>query len=87
MIVFCIIFLQCRLSMHPLSVPRGMLSGIGHRVTSIFFGSEPTEVQELRRVAVGQSQNAAIAFVLTNSHLQKWRISRSSEEVRADLIA
>ncbi len=42
---------QAGLVVRQLQIPRGMLSGFGRRVSSLFFGSQPErEAQEVRRV-------------------------------------
>ena len=52
-------------------------------MSSLFFGSQTLEVQELRSVVVSHNdQVETVGYVLTNSHLQRWRITRLTEEVR-----
>lgn len=78
-----VLSLQSVLTVRSLAVPRSVFSGFGRRVSSIFFGSQTTEVQELRRVVVNSDsdRNESIALVLTGSNLQKWKITQITEEV------
>ena len=41
-------------------VPRGMFSGIGRRVSSLFFGSQDPDTQEARRVVVTASGSSGV---------------------------
>lgn len=69
--------------MRPLVLPHGVLSGIGRRVSSLFFGAQTTEVQELRRAVVIDNEGMeTMVLVLTSSNLQRWRIAdQVTEEV------
>lgn len=63
-----------------------MLSGFGRRFSSLFFGAGSEEVQETRRVVCetadkARGQEGLLIFVLTNTHLQQWRLGESAEEV------
>lgn len=82
--------LQSGLSVRELHLPHGMLSGFGRRMTSLFFGSQPSEVQETRKVAVGEqlssSYNTASVFLLTNANLQKWHVDSANEQASVVLV-
>ena len=56
--------------------PHGMLSGLGRRVSSLFFGSSPPDLQETRRVVceAGRVKGSSL-FVLTTTHLQRWNLA------------
>lgn len=59
------------------------MSGISRRVSSLFFGSQSAEVQELRRTVVCKDEEMeTLALVLTSSNLQRWLVAdQFSEEV------
>lgn len=65
--------------MRSLVVQGGVFSGLGRRVSSLFFKSQQSEPQEAKRVIV--DENREIAFVLTSTNLQRWKISRVNDEV------
>jgi len=64
-----------------------MFSGIGRRVSSLFFGSQEPDTQEARRVVATASGSSGVdvVFVLTSSNLQKWSIQQSSETMEYDV--
>ena len=59
-------------------------------MSSLFFGSQPSEVQETRKVAVTEqltsSYNTASVFLLTNANLQKWHVDGSNEQASNILV-
>ena len=63
-------------------MPQSIFSGLGLRVSSIFFGSQHTTVPEARRVLIhSNKQNETMAIVLTSNNFQRWRISSVTDEV------
>ena len=73
-------FLQ--LYIREVQIPRGMLSGFGRRVSSLFFGSGPPDLQETRRVVCKAGKDrGSFLFVLTNTHLQRWNLTETGEQV------
>ena len=80
-----ILILQTELLVRALVLPQGVLSGIGRKVSSLFFGWQPPEVQTLQRVVVSKGQEQeCLALVLTTTNLQRWRLTPSTEEVTAE---
>ncbi len=55
-----------------------MLSGIGRRMSTLFFGGGVTIPQEIRGVVCGEG---GVVFVLTDTHLQRWQYRSSKLEV------
>ena len=61
----------------------GVFSGLGRRVSSLFFGSQSgSDVQDIRRVLTYHDELAGpVALALTTMNLRQWKISQVSEEV------
>ena len=68
--------------MREVQLPRGVLSGLSRRVSSLFFGGGATETQETRRVVWGEERGVGVLFVLTDTHLQRWKAHNDTIEVR-----
>eukprot|EP00731_Ephydatia_muelleri_P027834 Em0019g707a len=69
-----------------LHIPRGVLSGFGKRISSFIFGSQEVAFQEARGMVVTNvSAGQDVAFVLTNTHLQKWQLSSIQEEQQYEI--
>lgn len=73
---------QSGLSLHSLASSHGVFSGLGRRVSSIFFGSQNSEVEEARRVTVYQNDVSKVtALVLTSTNIKRWQITPDIDEV------
>ena len=68
--------------MREVQLPRGVLSGLSRRVSSLFFGGGAAETQETRRVVCGEERGVGVLFVLTDTHLQRWKAHNDTIEVR-----
>lgn len=80
---------QTGVSVRQLQLLHGVFSGIGRRVSSLFFGSHASEVQESRKLCASDhlsSGDGVSVFLLTSSNLQKWHIDSSSEQASAPVI-
>uniref|UniRef100_T1DCK6 Putative nucleoporin n=1 Tax=Cupiennius salei TaxID=6928 RepID=T1DCK6_CUPSA len=73
-----------------LTLPLGVLAGIGRRVSSFIFGVVPTqttEAKQLNRVlSVKCSDDEYILYVLSSSTLQKWYVSRKDRKENSDQL-
>ncbi len=69
--------------MRQLVLPQSVFSGLGRRVSSLFFRPHESEIQEIKRTAVHSDVQSgeSTVFVLTNSNLQQWKITDSTDEV------
>ncbi|KAG8182877.1 hypothetical protein JTE90_024620 [Oedothorax gibbosus] len=65
-----------------LTLPMGVLAGIGRKVSSFIFGSIPSQTSETRQLnrVLGCEEGA---FVLTSTSLQKWRIAQDRNSNQA----
>lgn len=79
------------ISFRTLKVPQGMLAGLGKRVTSFIFGSNPgaqsSEARPLTRIlktfssSREPSDSNTYVYVLAGSAVQKWSLCSNSEKV------
>ncbi|KAK3877177.1 hypothetical protein Pcinc_018094 [Petrolisthes cinctipes] len=67
------------INVRQLKVPAGLLGGISRRVSSLVFGSLPTQVPEARLVRAvgvpGDEPNERAVLVLSANSLQKWYLA------------
>jgi len=74
------------MSVQSLTQPGGMLSGLGKRMTSMFFGSAASIQVEVKQVRTHlTNQGHVMAFILTATNIQRWNVSRSGDQVLTEL--
>ncbi|GFY76039.1 nuclear pore complex protein Nup133 [Trichonephila inaurata madagascariensis] len=73
-----------------LTLPQGVLAGIGRKVSSFIFGVIPaqtTETKQLNRVLSAQTDDGDyFLYVLSNSCVQKWHIAKKDKKENYDQL-